>query len=491
MTSETIDKYKKIKVAKVWAQANLLNHTRYFFKKRNNRKFIIGDHHKKISDAIEKVIAGNTKRLIINIAPRYGKTEVGVINFISHALSLNPSALFLHLSYSNDLALNNSEEIRDIIGSESFQELFPEVQIKKGSFSKKKWFTTRGGGVYATASGGQVTGFGAGQVQEDEEENDEDLIDEFEKAIESKKGFGGAIVIDDPIKPDDADNPNMRDKINRRFDSTIRNRVNSRNTPIIIVMQRLHPEDLCGYLIENDPDEWEVLSLPCLIETEDKKSALWDYKHTVQELLNLRKMNQDIFDRQYQQDPKPLEGLLYTKFREWDYLPKGIIKRGNYTDTADQGDDYLCSINYVVDNEWNIYVTDILYTQKPMEHTEPKTAEMIDSQETRQADIESNNGGKGFSRQVKRLLQEMGNDCNVLWFHQSANKESRILTNASQVNKIFMPQGWSYKYPIFYKHITEYKRLFKANKYDDGPDALTGVYEKNAMTKKRRGVKVR
>src|SRR3989304_3346671 len=161
--------------------------TRYFFKQLQHRKYVIGDHHRIISDALDKVINGEIKRLIINIAPRYGKTELAVKNFIAHGLSINPSARFIHLSYSDDLALDNSEAVKEIVKDESFQTLYPNVKIKQGSDSKKKWYTTENGGVYATSAAGQVTGFGAGKV--DDQESEAFLNNESEL-------FGGALIID-------------------------------------------------------------------------------------------------------------------------------------------------------------------------------------------------------------------------------------------------------------------------------------------------------
>jgi hypothetical protein len=225
---------------------------------------------------------------MINIAPRYGKTELAVKNFISHGLSINPAAKFIHLSYSTELALDNSEAVKDIIEHESFKEIFPEVVIKKDSKAKKKWYTTAGGGVYATSTGGQVTGFGAGTVDDDDEKFDEEFEDEFSQLLEGigiNQTFGGALIIDDPIKPEDADSEIKRNRVNNRYDSTIKNRVNSRNTPIIIMMQRVHEDDLCGYLLKNEPGEWFVLSLPCIqVDDEGKRTALWEFKHTLAEL---------------------------------------------------------------------------------------------------------------------------------------------------------------------------------------------------------------
>ena len=86
--------------------------------------------------------------------------------------------------------------------------------------------------------------------------------------------FAGAMLSTNPIKPEDALSETIRERVNNRFESTIRNRVNSRNTPIIIIMQRLHEHDLCGYLQEIEPEEWTVLSLPCIWHDETDRNSL-------------------------------------------------------------------------------------------------------------------------------------------------------------------------------------------------------------------------
>lgn len=466
------DELKELKVLNVKCKKSLLFHTRYFFKKRFNRKFIVAEHHKLICDVLERVYKGELKRVIINIAPRYGKTELAVKNFISHGIALNPSSKYIHLSYSDDLALDNSEEIRDTITSDDFSNLFGDIEIKKDSRSKKKWYTNKGGGILATAAGGQVTGFGAGKV-----DDDEDDLDEFINDIEAKQEFAGAIVIDDPIKPEDAESSIVRERVNNRFDSTIRNRVNSRNTPIIIIMQRLHPNDLCGHLIKNDPDDWYVLKLPCIKED---GSALWEFKHTVEELENIRSLNVVNFDRQYQQDPRPREGLLYSEFKTYSQLPE-YTQVKNYTDTADTGEDYLCSIDYTEHNGLK-YIIDVLYTQKQNEYTEPKLAEQLLRNEVNFCKIESNNGGRAFARNVERITKSLDNHkTTVSWFHQSKNKEARIKSNSSTVNNtVVMPDNWHIRWPKFFDDVTNYMAQGK-NKHDDAADVLTGIVEDNGI----------
>ena len=328
-------------------------------------RFIVGDHHRKICEALDKVVRGEIKRLIINIAPRYGKTELVSKNFIAYGLALNPRSKFIHLSYSDDLVLDNSKEINETVQSDYYQRLFPEVVVE--SKNAKKWYTSVGGGLYAVSAAGQVTGFGAGQVNDPYRERRE--MGDFIPAWESD--FAGAIVIDDPIKPEDALSETIRERVNNRFESTIRNRVNSRNTPIIIIMQRLHEHDLCGYLQEIEPEEWTVLSLPCIWHDENgQEQPLWEFKHTLEELHKIERSNSFVFETQYMQNPKPLEGLMYGEFKTYDIIPYAAsMKRKNYTDTADTGSDYLCSICYTETPIGN-FVTDILYTQKPMEYTE-------------------------------------------------------------------------------------------------------------------------
>lgn len=281
--------------------------TRYFFKAQEGRKFNVGEHHKKIAAALDRVFAGECTRLMINLPPRYSKTEM-LKAFVKKGLAINPASKYIMLSYSANLALDNSERIKDSVGSDWYREIFPWVEIKRDSHSKQKWYTTAGGGVYATSSDGQVTGFGAGIVKEDRQPDP--LEEDFPDANEAS--WGGAIIIDDPLKPLDATSPVRRQKVNDQFENTIRSRVNDRSTPIIIIMQRLHKDDLCGYLMNLEPEEWEVLSLPALsTDSEGNEVALYPFKHTIEELHKIRAANRFTFETQYQQNPQAINEKLW------------------------------------------------------------------------------------------------------------------------------------------------------------------------------------
>lgn len=456
-------------IERAWALQDTLHFTRYFFKQQTKRKFIVGEHHKAVCDALDEVLAGKVTKLIINIAPRYGKTELAVKNFIAEGLAINPAARFIHLSYSSTLAMDNSVAIKDIINSDAYKRLFP-ARIKYGSDTKNRWDTEQGGGVYATSTLGQITGFGAGLV---------------ENETASKQSFGGAIIIDDPIKPEDALSDVVRERVNRRFETTIRNRVNSRNTPIIIIMQRLHERDLCGYLQNIEPDEWKVVSLPCVYtDAHGNENALWPFKHTLEELGKIRMANGFVYETQYMQNPKPLEGLMYEHFKTYETLPieAHLPRKKAYIDTADTGEDFLCAICYD-EFESGCYVTDILFTNKSMEYTEPATARMLVRNNTQEVIVEANNGGRGFRRNVEANVRTLGNwAMSFRDFTQTANKKVRIFSHSAEVqNMVYFPEGWETMFPQYYSAMSGYRKE-GVNEHDDAPDATTGMVEMFQMS---------
>ena len=233
--------------------------------------------------------------------------------------------------------------------------------------------------------------------------------------------------------------------------------------------------------MELEPDEWEVLSVPCISYNEDgEEEALWPFKHTIEELHKIESANQFVFDTQYMQNPKPLEGLMYSKLRTYEILPMEQSIRKNYTDTADKGADFLCSVCYV-ETPSGMYVTDVLYTDKPMEYTEVKTAEMLLLNGTQLVKVESNNGGEGFARNVEKNVRLQGTPValkmNFTSFFQSLNKNVRIFSHSAEVqNLIYFPSDWETRWPQFAQAVKGYRKVGR-NAHDDAPDVLTGMVE--------------
>lgn len=436
-------------------------------------------------------------------------TELVIKSFISWCFALNSRCKFLHLSYSDILVNDNSETVRNIMSEELYKTLFPNSTLASEKGSAKRWKTKAGGELYAVSTQGQVTGFGAGAVDEEIDKMDggndiftfDDHTNEMLDMIGAKTNiFQGAIMIDDPLKADDAASDLIRERINQRFENTIRNRVNSRRTPIIIIMQRLHEHDLCGYLQEIEPDTWTVLSLP-VIQTDPETGeeyALWPMKHNLEELYKLREINPVVFETQYMQNPIPTEGLMYHEFRTYQNieLPSGheASQRWCYVDTADTGSDYLCAICFINTPEL-IYVIDILYTQLPMEKTEVLLAKMLTENSITECLIESNNGGRQFARNVKRITRATLHNFKtaINTFTQTKNKAARIFSNSALVNSdVAFPENWDKKWREFYNAITSYRKDNKRRAaHDDAPDALTGVIEMRLRKAGRKKISLR
>lgn len=274
------------------AWEDLYTFSHWMFLHQKGFKFAKAEHHKIICDALMRVYRGECTRLIINMPPRYSKTILCVIDFIAWTLGHYPDAEYIHTSYSGRLATGNSWMTRGLVQHEMYQRIFPAVQLRDDSQAKDEWRTTAGGCVYAVGAGGTITGYGAGKHRE---------------------GFGGAIIIDDPSKPDEIRSDIMRQNVIDWFQNTLESRKNSPHTPIILIMQRLHEQDLSGWLLAGgNGEKWEHVCLPALVdEGLPTERALWPEKHDVETLKRMQGASPYIFAGQYQQSPAPPEGNLF------------------------------------------------------------------------------------------------------------------------------------------------------------------------------------
>lgn len=289
---------------------------RYFFKARKGTKFVFSEHHEIICNDLMAIYRGEITNYVLNMPPRYSKTELVIVLFSAWCFMKNPQCEFIHLSYGSPLALDNSGQVRDVIKSAEFLQLWPDVATRDNKDANKSWATRQGGQFMAAAAGGSVTGFGAGR------------LDEWDEETQTFR-FSGALLIDDPLKPDDARHDTIRESVNRRWDETIKSRRNSPRTPTIVVMQRLHEKDFTAMLMADTEFTWFVRRLEALIdEGLPTERALWPAKHTVAQLKAMRDKKNDrgeidpvaraVFNSQYQQQPRSTDGNML-KASWWRY----------------------------------------------------------------------------------------------------------------------------------------------------------------------------
>lgn len=429
-----------------WYYCKLLGKKDFY----NDRK----EYLKDLCNQLQSFIDSNKKILVINMPPRFGKSYTATL-FVQWLLGRNNKLKIMTGSYNETLSSKFAKQVRDMIATEQtqgvtvYRDIFPDTKIKYGEASMNKWALegSQVANYLATSPTGTATGFGA------------DLI-----------------VIDDLIKnSEEAYNSNVLEKHIDWFTNTMLSRT-EKGFKLIIIMTRWASNDLAGFILSNYDDVVHI----------NYKAINDDGTPLDEETLSLedfefktKNMAKEIVYANYQQEPIDIKGRLYNEFKTYVELPKEkIVKISAYCDTADTGDDFLCNIIYA-DCKDSAYILDVIYTKEAMEITEPLVAEAYKKFNVNVADIESNNGGRAFARNIERITRDKGNYKTIVkWFHQSGNKIARILSNSAWVNaNIYMPIDWKNKWSEFAKDIISYQKEGK-NKHDDGSDALTGVAEK-------------
>lgn len=401
-------------------EADLLTFTAVMFQARMCQPFLVNWHHAKMADELMAVYRGETKNLLITMPPGGTKTELAVIHFMAWCFARSQSCRFLHLSGSKELALLNSETVREIVTLEEFQALWPR-QIKNDSRAKNRWnleFMNRTtGGLYATSSGGQVTGFRAGYI---------------------RPGFSGAIIIDDPLKADDIWSKAKRQAVNRKLTGTIRSRrASSEHTPIIMVMQRLHEDDPAAHALSGDfAAEFKHLEIQAIIDedTENERSY-WQEKESLESLNDLKQKDPYTLSAQYQQRPTPAGGaMIKTSWLQQYSTPPDVHTVLFVFDTAMK----TAEINdFSVMSFWglagiNVYLLDLLRGKWEVPDLEQEAIGFLESHRPkgpkrpriRGAVIEDKASGTGLIQGLKR--KSALRDIPIIAKQRSTDKVSRV-----------------------------------------------------------------
>ena len=442
---------------KLEAKKELARRDFWYYCKLLGKKDFYNDKKEYLKDLcsqLQNFIDSNKKILVINMPPRFGKSYTATL-FVQWLLGRNNKLKIMTGSYNETLSSTFAKQVRDMIATEQtqgvtvYRDIFPDTKIKYGEASMNKWALegSQVANYLATSPTGTATGFGT------------DLI-----------------VIDDLIKnSEEAYNSNVLEKHIDWFTNTMLSRT-KKGFKLIIIMTRWASNDLAGFILSNYDD---VVHINYKAINDDGTPldegtlSLEDFE------FKTKNMAKEIVYANYQQEPIDIKGRLYSEFKTYVDLPtEKVIKISSYCDTADTGEDFLCNIVYA-DCKDSAYILDVIYTKEAMEITEPMVAEAYKKFNVNIADIESNNGGRAFARNVERITRDKGNYKTVVkWFHQSGNKIARTVSNSPWVNaNIYMPVDWKHKWPEFAKDIISYQKEGK-NKHDDGPDTLTGIAEK-------------
>ena len=314
-------------------------------------------HHKLICDALDRVVSGKTRRLMITMPPRHGKSELASRRLPAYFLGRHPRKQVICATYNSDFAMDFGREVRNIMSEESFTDLFPTSVLSADSKSANRFNTAVGGTYYTTGIGAGLTGRGA--------------------------HLG---IIDDPIKSrEEADSKHYRDRIYNWYRSVFYTRLMPKSS-LILILTRWHDDDLAGRLLmeqRNGGEEWEQLSLKAVAGGNDpmgrsEGESLWPAWYPTTELQNIRNViGPREWSALYQQEPIEDEGAYFK--REWieDNLfnrvqlmkehkaglkPMYFYGASDYAVTA-EGGDYTVHLVIGVDSDDTIYILDMWRSQ--------------------------------------------------------------------------------------------------------------------------------
>ncbi len=358
---------------------------------------------------LQDFVTGKDNVLVINLPPRHGKSRTASM-FVEWLLGRSPSTKVMTGSYNETLSTTFSKAVRNTIQEVKadpaipvYEDVFPKTHIKQGDGAMNMWALEGGYNNYlATSPTGTATGFGA----------DIEIIDDLIKNNE------------------EANNETVLDKQWSWFTDTMLTRLET-GGKIIIIMTRWSSLDLAGRALAQLPGLGYSVKHVNMKALQDDGTMLCDDVLTREEFdRRYKTLSPEIAAANYQQEPIDQQGRLYKGFKTYNQVPMDDVGKPlftgiySYTDTADEGSDWLASYVFGLYNG-EAYILDVTYTQAPMEETEPAVAQMFYTNKVNQATIESNNGGRGFAREVEKLLRDqMHSNLTVIqWFHNNKNKK--------------------------------------------------------------------
>jgi len=452
------------------------------FTQQTMSEFQSTEFHKAYYEVLNLFAHKKIKNLMVTIPPQHGKSTGSTIQLPAFILGRNPDTKIAVGSYSSTFAKKFNRQIQRLIDKKDYHSIFPGTVLNESNVvtvssnylrnSEEFEIINSLGSLKAVGRGGPLTG----------------------NAVD-------VMIMDDLYKDAmEGNSPVVRNAVWDWYSSVVTKRLHN-DSQQLIVFTRWHEDDLIGMIqhkeevitissideihnLDEGFDGWikinfEAIKIgpPTSLDKRNEGEPLYPEKHALKKLIKDRTLDPEKFECMNQGNPTSQEGLLYYPFKTYLRLPE-VKERKNYTDSADSGIDYLCSINYAIPTDAedsNIYVTDILYTQKGVEFTESAMIDLLIKDNIGVADIERSPGTRLWAEAITRAV--IGS-CTINVFSQTHNKESRIYTNSATVNRrLIFPEDWHIKWPEFFNHVRLYKKLFKANKNDDSADALTGVIE--------------
>lgn len=417
--------------------------------------FVDNWHIELLCDAMEAVRNGKIKRLIINVPPRSLKSVIISVAFPAWVLANKPSERVVVASYTQALALKHSADTRLIMQSKWYRKLFPNSCIIKGENTKRKFCTSKNGYRFATSISGTLTGEG-----------------------------GNILIADDPHNPSRIASKGERKKVIEWFTNVFASRLNNKKTgAIILVMQRLHEEDLSGYLLSNS-DTWHHISIPAISESDHsveflgkvyanrKSGDVLEQERDGIEYVNSVKadLGFNAFEAQYQQKPVSCSGNIIKK--EWlQYID-------NSTELWRNKKHYIsidCANSIGTENDFSViatfcddygklYLLDVIRVKMEYPKLRDKIKTVINAINPAYVLIEDKANGTSLIQDLQREIYS------IVAIKPTKSKECRVndIISFLECGNLIIAENLSWK-----REFEDEMLAFPHGKHDDQVDALS------------------
>lgn len=401
---------------------------------------------KDIAIAFQDIADGKMKRLSVSLPPRAGKSYITTL-YCAWLLGKNPKESVMRNTCTATLSRKLSRDARDVVISEKFSKVFPNVKLSADNSAVDGWSlnTSRNVGYFGQGVGGTIIGFGASLVA---------ITDDLFRSME------------------DAMSETIRDKTHSWKQGTHDSRRESGCSEIDIGTRWVR-DDVIGLNSSTGYYDKEII-VPAL--TEEGNSFCEAVMTTDEYIDKKKKISKEIWMAEYMQQPIDVEGRLFEDLKTFTHSELELILKNNegvvsYVDVADEGKDFYCAVFGAIKNGL-IYIIDVIYSQENTDITKHRTVKMLEKYKSKYCQIETNSMGAMLTRQIRELAK----DVTIIGINSNSNKITRIFLNSAIIlDKFrFLDAEIGTEYYHYLENMKNYSHTGK-NKNDDAPDSTTGL----------------
>lgn len=419
-------------------------------------------HHKVIAAALESVEKGDIKRLIITIPPRHGKSELASRRFPAWFVGRDPYRHMAFAAYNAEFAADFGRDVRAIMQSDSYGQVFPNAKLRKGSTASDRLQTEEGGLMVFVGALGSLTGRGA------------DLL-----------------LIDDPVKDrEQADSPTARNKLWDWFNDVAMTRLMDDKAAVVIIQTRWHEDDLVGRLTDPKNDsfvleeakQWKVINLPAIAMENDAMNReegepLWPERFNLEYLNDHKRRNPRGFSALYQGEPSPPDGIFFTSENIVTYMPNELPQglrcyvSSDHAVSTKRGTDFTCLIPFGIDAVGNIWILPDVWWKKA--GTDIVVNAMLKIMKDRKPIAwwaERGHITQSIGPFLKKRMREEETFCLIDEIVPSGDKEQR---SQAIVGRMSMKMVMFPKFAPWYADALDQMLKFPAATHDDFVDAMS------------------